>query len=277
MSQLLSLDPKHIEVIAPASFSPREEYEFAKVKLESWGFKVSTAHAFNAGEHPFFSNTDAHRLTEIKKAIYESDAKYIWCMRGGYGTPKLLSSMSHWELPKKKLKGQKCLIGFSDITALHQFFNVQWGFKTIHGPGLSSFSNPHLDPKSLDDIKKLLLGKIPSAMTLEYLNKELGEVDLCAKTTGGTLTLINGSLGTPFQFQFKNKFLLVEDVGERGYKIDRYLNQLLLSGLLKGVKAIVFGDFTLSDEKDGKNYVNFAIQEFIHELKNIIDVSFQEF
>jgi muramoyltetrapeptide carboxypeptidase len=249
-----------VDIVAPASFSNIEEIEVAKKVLSTWGL-VARFHINFDVYHPFHSDEDEVRLNDLKRAILATDSKIIWCLRGGYGSARLLMGLAKMSKPKN----EKLLIGFSDITSLHTFVNQAWNWKSILGPTISSFSNKKLSKVSLLDFKKIFfVNKNKRLLKLKPLNDRAHSLnkDINGVLAGGTLAIIQTTLGTPFQIDLKNKILVLEDVGERGYRVDRMLNHLVMSGVLKNVKAIIFGDFTGGEESNGANFVEFAIMRF---------------
>lgn len=254
-----------VDIIAPASFSEPKDLIAAVKEITKWGLVPRTFINFKAS-HPFHSDDDNARFQDLQRAILAKDSKAIWCLRGGYGSARLLDQLAKIKKPKNK----KILIGYSDITALHIFINQQWKWETIHGPTISSFSNKKLNKKCLTEVKNILLDAGP------YSNFKLIPVNEMAKNVktksegiivGGNLALIQSLLATPYQLKTKNKILVIEDVNERGYRIDRMLNQLVMSGMLKNCKAIVFGDFSKALEPNGESYVDYALNRFARDLK----------
>jgi muramoyltetrapeptide carboxypeptidase len=248
-----------VDIVAPASFSPIEEFEQGCFELNKWGLKVQSEIQFDAF-HPYHSDEDEYRAGDLIRAFSNKDSKIIWSIRGGYGSIRLLEQLKKC----KKPKNDKIFIGYSDLTSVHQFLNQEWNLKTIHGPMISSFSNSKFDQKCLLELKQILFGKKSSlkyklSALNDFANKK---TKIKGKLTGGNLSVIQTSLGTPYEMDFKNKIVLLEDVGERGYRLDRALAHLELSGKFKKAKAIILGDFVGGLESDGKSYVEFALTRF---------------
>ena len=247
-----------VDVIAPASFNQSKDLLNATDLLESWGLTVRTSIDFDAF-HPFHSDDDESRFLDLKRAILAGDSKMIWSIRGGYGSQRLLSQLAKIKKPKY----EKIIVGYSDITSLHLFFNQKWNWATIHGPMINSFNKKDFNPIAFKELKKILFDKKSSQkIKLEPLNDSatifFGSAALC----GGNLSVLQCSMGTAFELVSKNKILIIEDVGERGYKVDKMLYHLQLTKALNGVKAIIFGDFVSGDEPTGENYIDFALRRF---------------
>jgi muramoyltetrapeptide carboxypeptidase len=169
--------------------------------------------------------------------------------------------MEKWKRPKQA----KLFMGFSDVTALHLFFGQNWGWPTMHGRNVSAMS---LTKKSKDrnEIISILTGKkdeleFKGLRPMNALAKKSGKIK--GPITGGNLKLLQTSIGTKWELNSRGKILVTEDVGERGYAVDRMLEQLWQAGLInKGVRALVFGDFLEGEEKNGQDLTGTALQRF---------------
>lgn len=248
-----------VDIVAPAGFSSADRLIAAVNELGKWGLQCRSKIDFESF-HPYHSDEDDVRIADLKAAI-QSDSKIIWCLRGGYGSARLLSALSKMKKPKQK----KILIGYSDITALHLFFNQKWGWETIHGPMITAFSDKNLDQQCLKELKdQLIARKNRSLFKLSALNEkaEKSRSKISGKLIGGNLAIVQSLLGTKYKMNSKGKIVFLEDINEKGYQIDRMLNHLQMSEALKGAKAIIFGEFLGGQEVSGENYVNFALTRF---------------
>jgi muramoyltetrapeptide carboxypeptidase len=227
--------------------------------LESWGLKVRVP-ANTFAPHPFHSNEDQIRLELLKKALNAKDSKAVWCLRGGYGANRLLPQL--WKLPAGK--NPKALIGYSDITSIHTWIQQKWKWVSFHGPLLETLISGRLSFSQMEELRQVLFGeKTQLHFKLEPLNKAAKKkTKLKAPVTGGNLVVLDSAIGTHYAAKLAGHILAIEDVGERGYRIDRMLEHLNQSGALKNCKAILFGDFSKGNEPDGSNHVQFAIERF---------------
>lgn len=191
------------------------------------------------GEHVrdqagYLAGTDADRLHDINAAFASDEVDAIWCLRGGYGTLRLLATIDYPALRRRP----RPVIGFSDITALHSAIHRQCGIVTFHGPTarstLTEFSRESLASALVE--QRDPCGAAPAARVLRS-GRATGRV------VGGNLALITALLGTPFAPNFDGAILILEDIGEAIYRIDRMLRQLILAGALQRCAAIVAGDF----------------------------------
>lgn len=252
-----------VDIIAPASNCSDKEFEQAIKYVESLGLVPRYDIDFRKSKK-YLANTDEFRFQDFIRAMKAKDSKLVWCLRGGYGSLRLLSSLKR----AKKPSFSKLFIGLSDISVLNQFLIDNWGFKPIHGPVLSRMG-AKASSREKTELKRILLSKNHKSSEFKNL-KALNEpaqkaLDIKAKMIGGNLCSLCTMLGSEFQWNAKSKILFLEEVSERGYSVDRMLTQLVLSGALKGAKAIIFGDFIDGEEPDGKNLVPACLKSFASE------------
>ncbi len=211
----------------------------------------------------FFASSVENQVDHIKQALL-SESYYLWCLRGGYGSARLIPFLEKMKKPKQK----KILMGFSDITALHLFLNQKWKWPTLHCRVLAQMDpqNSHADDQQY---KKLFSGKLKSVeykglLPFNSAAKKKGVIN--ATMTGGNLRILETSIGTSWQLKADNKILFLEDVGERGYSIHRMLTHLQQAKILNNkVKAVILGSFTEGHEKDGTDRTQEALKAFANE------------
>src|SRR5690349_6495426 len=194
-----------------------------------------------AGEHVlerdgFFAGNDANRLADFAAASSDDSIDGIWCLRGGYGAMRLLDAIDYdaWRWRPK------ALIGFSDITALHSAIGGRADLVTFHGPT----ARGTLTDFTRDSLRHVVsVGTTPYAIT----NADATTVRpgcVRGRLAGGNLALVAALVGTPYAVDLDGAILLLEDVNEAVYRIDRMLTQLHLSGALARCAGLVFGRFT---------------------------------
>ncbi len=172
----------------------------------------------------------------VKAALQEEDTQAVWCIRGGYGTARLLPLL---DLPRLR-RHPKLLVGFSDVTALLVQLTRPGGFVTIHGPVITQLSR--LPDTDLRWLKALLFGtralqRLPLGRTRTLVPGK-AEGTLVA----GNLSILASLAGTPFAPDLRGAVLCLEDVGEEAYRLDRLFWQIVSAGLLKRVRGIVVGE-----------------------------------
>ncbi|MBN1117154.1 MAG: LD-carboxypeptidase [Bacteroidales bacterium] len=244
-----------IVIVAPAGRVEKAYIEKARAVFSEWGLKV-TYGKFLFEEYNQFAGTDTQRLSDLQSSIDSPNIKAIICARGGYGTMRLLDKLN-W---KEFRKSPKWIVGFSDITAIHNKLH-NLGFQSIHGPMPINFKNLELNDEPLIYLKQALFeGKVNYKIDADELNR-LGESDACI--TGGNLSILCALQGTAFDIDLKNKILFIEEVGEHYYKLDRLLLTLKLAGKLDELSGLVIGGLT--EMEDGKRPFGKSLNEIIYD------------
>jgi muramoyltetrapeptide carboxypeptidase len=264
MKDFLSWDylciDEEVRIIAPASASSKEKLESGIEWLRAQGLGVTFSSKLLSPDLFFAAPLEA-QCEDFRSAL-ESDAKVLWCLRGGWGSMRLLPFLDSLTPPEKP----KLLIGFSDITSLHLFLTQKWNWPTLHGRTITQLRNDWELNEEHEMWRKIIKGEID-----EIAFNDLLPLNPAAKknnsissfVAGGNLRLIQSSLGTPWQIDVKGKILFLEDVSERGYSVDRMLEQMIQSGLLRDdPAAIIFGSFTEGLEKNGTDLVPKALERF---------------
>lgn len=238
-----------IGIVAPASPTKRVDdvYE-AKDAVEALGFRVKLGASCFAEYGGYLAGTPEERAQDVNAMFCDVDVDAIMCLRGGYGTPQLLTLLDYEAIAANP----KLFIGYSDVTALHTAIRQQTGLATVHGPMAAS----DLTVAS-DFSKRSLLKAMTETVPLGKVNNPPGE-DICClvagkargKLVGGNLSLIADTLGTAFELDTKGCILFLEDVGEEPYRVDRMLTQLALAGKLSDAAGIVLGDWADCASKD---------------------------
>lgn len=252
-----------IDIIAPAGgVADTSIIEKLKNLLKNWQL-IPRVSPDLFGPDLLCANSDEKRFQQLKNALFNTDSQAIWCLRGGYGCTRLIPYLQKLTAPKKC----KLFIGFSDITALHLFLQQKWHWQTLHGPSLNQVTRHLIETENSDELKEIIFGQLQQ---LDYLlksyHKPINSLDFIqAPITGGSLSLVQTSLGTDWQIETKSKILFLEDVNEFAYRIDRMLQHLKQSGTLSHVKAILLGDFTFSSKLEEEKKIHTILERFAKE------------
>ena len=198
----------------------------------------------NAHEQRFyFAGADDARLADINAAIRDDSITAIWCLRGGYGAMRLLDGIDYDTLRRHP----KAFIGYSDITALHCAVQKRCGLSSIHGPTarstLTKFTTKSLRAAVAGQDS---CGDVPDAAVF-VRGRARGHL------MGGNLALLCALHGTPYEPRYEGAILVLEDVNEAPYRVERMLLQLRLSGALQRCAGIAFGSFTNTGETADKS------------------------
>ncbi len=197
----------------------------------------------------YLAGSDERRLAELQGALESGTARAVFFARGGYGAMRLLEGL---RLPARP----KPLVGFSDATALHAAAQ-RAGFVSVHGPVVTQLGA--LGEAVADELFRLLEDPSPPpALQGEPCVDGLAE----GLVVGGNLAVLTRLLGTPFFPPAQGAILLLEDVGERPYRLDRMWQHLKLAGVFRQVRGIALGTFTGCDEPDGA----FTARDIVREL-----------
>lgn len=240
-----------VDVVAPGSACRPDELKRAVDFIKSWDLVPRVPKDLFQKVSPICSNSDEKRFLFLKQALLAKDSKVIWCIRGGYGSLRLMPRLSRMKAPRQS----KLVIGYSDITTLHSYLNFQWQWPSIHGPLLERFGNGQNQPRETRELQDLIFGRLDKVVFkgLKPMNEKARESrQVRSSVVGGNMAVIQSSLGTPWQMQAKGRILFFEDIGERPHRVDRMLVQLSQAGLFKGIRGIVFGNFLLSDPADSR-------------------------
>lgn len=244
-----------IGVVAPASPTLEENVEKAHKKLKDLGFKVKMGKSCYE-KYGYLAGTDSLRAEDINHMFRDEEVDGIICLRGGYGTPRILELLDY-DLIKKH---PKVFIGYSDITALHIAITRFSQLITFHGPMVASDMLGDFNQFSKKSLFNFIMEgeylrniKNPPGEELKTMNPGIAEGSII----GGNLSLIADTLGTPYEIDLKGKILFIEEVGEEPYQIDRMLTQLRLAGKLKEAEGIILGDFNncVAKSSDRKSVV----------------------
>ena len=182
----------------------------------------------------YFAGRDALRAADLAAAIADPSIDGIWCLRGGYGATRLLPDVNLDAIAARP----KALIGYSDITALHAAWQ-RAGVMSFHGPTARGV----LTPFSFDSFARAVVrgedsaGEAPDATVVR---DGIGT----GRLAGGNLALVASLCGTPWAIDFRDAIVVLEDINEATYRVDRMLMQLRLSGTLDGCVGLAFGHFT---------------------------------
>jgi len=255
-----TLPMPHISLIAPSSPLPAEEVVVTKQYLEDLGMRVSVPSDL-LGEDLLCAHKDEKRFAHLKQALQDPSVDIVWLLRGGYGLTRLLPDLLKLEKPAK----EKLFVGFSDGSALHTFLNQKWNWLSLHGPGANQMSRTKVGPKTIDQTLCFLKEGIKSYQPplLTPFNAPARKTTSFSGTlVGGNLCVLTCSLGTDWQINSSGKILFLEDIDERGYRVDRMLTQLEQARIFEKVKAIIFGDFTRGNEANGTSLVPAVLKRF---------------
>lgn len=230
-----------VAVVAPSGPVSEERLESGLDVLRGWDLDpVVAQHVLDRhGELDYLAGTDADRAADLQRAWCDPSVAAVLCARGGYGAQRMVDLLD-WEA--MRAAGPKVFVGFSDITVLHQAFATRLGLVTLHGPAAAGVDFVK-NVRAQEHLKATLFAPetvrvIPAGGAAMVPGRARGV------TLGGCLSMLASDLGTPHaRAGARGGLLLIEDVGEQPYRIDRMLTQLLRTGWLDGVAGIALGSW----------------------------------
>lgn len=228
-----------VAVIAPASGFDRAAFDAGLALVDARYESVYGPGIFE--RQRYLAGSDGRRLDELNAALADPEVRALFCARGGYGATRLLGRLRAAD----PAAAAKLLIGFSDITALHLWMQAH-GRISIHGPVLTQLGR--LPQATCERLFGLLESSAPAAALRGAATYVGGVAE--GPLLGGNLSVFSRVLGTPFMPPIDGAVLLLEDQGERPYRLDRIWTHLQLAGVFDRVRGIVLGTFTGCEEPD---------------------------
>ncbi len=224
-----------IGIVAPASTFDPERFEQGIAVLESLGFKTAIPEGLFEKER-YLAGSDAHRADMLNRMFADKAVKAIMCARGGFGSLRILSRLDFSAIGENP----KIFAGFSDITVLLSVIFEKTGLVTYHAPVITALA---------DAGRNTAKGLVAAVMSSKALTvkAEAGVALVPGQARGvvrgGNLASLCQMMGTPYQPDFSDSLLLLEDINEAPYRIDRMLSQMRLAGCLDGVAGVMLGRF----------------------------------
>ena len=228
-----------VAIVAPSGVLNNRQKEVSQAVelLNSWGLNTIVGeHVFKQSNH--FAGNDHERTSDLQKALDDPNIKAIWCTRGGYGTVRILDKLDY----SKFIEQPKWLMGYSDITALHNQIHNN-GVESIHSLMCTSLTDDLNEIKeTVNSFKKAIFGE-----TINYTiegNNYNKEGKAYGQLVGGNLTLLHTMLGSDTSINTDGKILFIEEIGEYKYHIDRMLQSLKRAGYFDNCKGLIVGNMS---------------------------------
>ena len=227
-----------VAVVAPAGPAPPARLAAGAAVLRGWGLDVRVPAVVaegRSGELPWLAGDDDERAAQLTAAWTDPAVRAVWAARGGSGTHRVLDRLDWSALAAA---GPKVLVGFSDLTALHEAIAVRLGVATLHGPVVTQLGDG--DAVAVAATRAVVLDGAGSALQGGALVPGVADGLL----VGGNLTVLAAGLGTSFSRPAEGGIAVLEDVDEQPFRLDRVVTQLLRGGWFDGVRGIALGQFT---------------------------------
>ncbi|MEU9997028.1 LD-carboxypeptidase [Streptomyces sp. NPDC050848] len=231
-----------VAVVAPSGPIPEDRLAAGLDILRGWDLEpVVAPHVLDVhGELGYLAGGDEGRARDLQEAWCDPGVSAVLCARGGYGAQRMVDLIDWAAI---RAAGPKVFVGYSDVTALHEAFAVRAGLATLHGPMVAAATFLK-DPRTQESLRATLF-EPESVRTLGLdTARPMAPGRAHGVTLGGCVSLLAADLGTPHaRPSARGGLLLLEDVGEEPYRLDRILTQLLRSGWLDGVAGIALGSW----------------------------------
>lgn len=247
-----------IGIVCPAGYMEANKVNTCVATLQKWGYQVKLGKTVGGSSTTYFAGTDEERLNDFQQMLDDDEVKAILCGRGGYGTGRIIEAMRF----KKFKKQPKWIIGYSDITVLHNHLYTNYKVSSLHSPMAGAFNEEGYKNEFVLSLKNVLAGKkIKYAAGGHELNRP-GQAK--GELVGGNLALLAHLTGTGSDIKTKGRILFIEDVGEQLYNIDRMMYQLKRSGKLSKLAGLIFGGFT--ETKDTERPFGKTVHQLLQEI-----------
>lgn len=245
-----------VAIAAPAGHFKKNVFSTGVGILKKMGYRVWIPEGLFCKKN-YLAGNDAHRAQLLNSLFNDPSVKAIACARGGFGSIKILSLLDFRAIRKHP----KIFIGFSDITALLSTIYTRCGLVTFHGPLVTALE------ETTHKSRQAMFSALSSDVSIEISPQKKGVMirsgSASGPVAGGNLTTLCHLVGTPFQPNFKNHILFLEDTGEAAYRIDRMLTQMKMAGCFNGIAGLALGSFEGCGKPD--------------EIAGIVDALFRDF
>lgn len=225
-----------VAIAAPGSAFDRVAFTHGAEFIAALGYRATWRASITA-RAGYLAGDDTRRAAELNSWLRDPEVKAILFARGGYGTSRIVDRLDFAALRRRP----KAIAGFSDLTVLLLAVTGRAGIAAFHGPMVATAGKGEDGERDLARLFALLTGK-PGPRAHRGL-RSLRPGRVRAALTGGNLSLLAHSVGTPFQVAARGRILFVEEIGEAPYRVDRMVRQLLLAGVFRGVAGLVLGQF----------------------------------
>lgn len=255
-----------VGITCPAGYIKTEAIQPAVQLMQSWGFNVKMGQT--VGKRDFtMGGTDAERLADLQQMLDDPGIKAIMCARGGYGAVHIIDQLNF----KRFLANPKWVIGFSDITVLHNHIHSNCNVATLHSKMCNSFPDnwnlaEPIQIETILSIKQALIGQKLTYNSPESASNRLGTA--VGPLIGGNLSIVATLTGTRSDIDTDGKILFLEDTGEYLYNIDRMFYNLQRSGKVEKLAGLIVGGFKVKPDEPDDEFGKTLYEVVLDRVKN---------
>lgn len=251
-----------IGMLIASSCCRSNNFKKIEEEIEALGYKIKYGKTVFA-KHGYLAGTDEERINDIHQMFLDPEVKAIICFKGGFGASRIVDKIDY-EIIKNN---PKLFMGFSDVTVLLNNFYKHANLPTVHGLVATFIGSSKICDDSKKDFKELLTLNTKNRVLKGNANtKTLTGGIAEGEITGGNLCLISDLYGTDYEIDFEDKIVLIEEVSEPVYNIDRMFSQLRLGQSLKKPKGFILGHFTDCKDSENENTYENLIEEYFGNL-----------
>lgn len=229
-----------VAIVATARKNLDDNLKPAIDLLKSWGLNVIIGSTIGLDNNQL-AGTDEQRATDFQQQMDNPNVKMIWCVKGGYGTVRIIDLLDFTKFEQKP----KWLVGFSDVTALHNHLNTM-GYKSIHG--IMPVTVARATPAAVETMRIALFGLQLKYEVAPFKMNRTGKAK--GELVGGNLSILYSLFGSQSAIDCSDKILFLEDLDEYLYHIDRMMMNLKRNGCLESIKGIIVGSMTKMKDND---------------------------
>lgn len=231
--------------------------ENARATVEALGLRTRVAPNAMA-RRGFLAGSDEQRLGDLNDALRDPAVRGIFALRGGYGTMRLLPGVDYDALARDP----KVVLGYSDLTALLNAMTARAGVVTLHGPVATSGA---WSRRVIDWLRPLLFGTDGAVVHSDESALVIRNGSAAGRIAGGNLSLVSSLVGTPYAIDFRGAIVVLEDVDESPYRVDRMLTQMRLANAFDGARAVLVGQCVGCDVGDDHVYGDVKLLDVLKE------------
>ena len=255
-----------IGITSPAGFINLEDIQPAILRMQQWGYRVRIGSTI--GKRDFtFGGTDEERLADIQNMLDDPDIHAVMCARGGYGIIRIIDRINFDAFRRKP----KWIIGFSDITVMHNHILQNYNIASLHSKMCNSFPSSWalaepIQIETIESIRQCLDGSPMLYSAAANSNNRTGSAS--GQLVGGNAKMIESLAGSKSEMNTDHKILFLEDTGEYLYSIDRMFWNLKRSGKLKKLSGLIIGGFKVKPDDAGEEFGKTLKEIVMEKVKN---------
>jgi muramoyltetrapeptide carboxypeptidase len=259
-----------ISIVSTASPVEESKLEKGIAELKRLGYAAKIDSSAVLARDGYFAGSLKERASALRIALMAPQIAAVICSRGGYGSNYLLPELMHNGFAETADGPPRIFVGYSDVTSLQIFFWQKYGWITFYGPMVAAAFDAGADQPSGYDLASFerAVSATQSGWTLDLKAETMLGGECEGTLMGGCMTLVETSMGTPWELDTRGSILLLEDRGMKPYQVDRSLMHLKQAGKFDEVRGIILGEFPDSEAPAGSA----SVREIAERILNPLDI-----